>query len=85
MSVINKDEWINRWIKKAETDLSAAEKLCSFPDMLSDIVCFHCQQAVELNSYAVDVRYPGPNDSCTAYDAGSGTDYGKAAQDERIS
>ena len=112
MSVINKEQWINRWIQKAEADLNAAEKLCTFPDVLAEVVCFHCQQAVEkalkgflisrnkeigkihdlvllieecsecdpsfkvylrecseLNSYAVDVRYPGPNDSSTEDDA----------------
>ncbi len=112
MNAINNEQWINRWIQKAEIDLNAAEKLCSFPDILTDIVCFHCQQSVEkalkgflisrskeigkihdlvllieecsecdpsfqaylnecseLNSYAVDVRYPGPNDSCTEDEA----------------
>ena len=47
MSIINHEQWVASWIRKAETDLKAAERLCSFPDILTDVVCFHCQQSVE--------------------------------------
>jgi HEPN domain-containing protein len=47
MSIIDHDQWVESWIRKAETDLTAAERLCSFPDILADVVCFHCQQSVE--------------------------------------
>ena len=38
---------VNKWIKKAENDLLAAERELSFDDPVTDAVCFHCQQAVE--------------------------------------
>lgn len=47
MSIIDHDKWVESWIRKAEIDLKAAERLCSFPDILADVVCFHCQQSVE--------------------------------------
>jgi HEPN domain-containing protein len=47
MNTVNHDQWIKSWIRKAETDLKAAERLYSFPDILADVVCFHCQQSVE--------------------------------------
>jgi len=43
-----KKELINSWIKKAEKDLLAAQHELSFPDAVTESVCFHCQQ----------VRYP---------------------------
>lgn len=38
---------VNKWVKKAENDLLAAERELSFDDPVTDAVCFHCQQAVE--------------------------------------
>jgi HEPN domain-containing protein len=37
----------HRWIRKAEEDLAAAERLLSLDDSLAAVACFHCQQAVE--------------------------------------
>ena len=42
-----KRELINSWIKKAERDLLTAQHELSFPDAVTESVCFHCQQAVE--------------------------------------
>ncbi|MBI4723338.1 MAG: HEPN domain-containing protein [Candidatus Stahlbacteria bacterium] len=43
------DEYIKGWLDKADKDLKAVEHELSFPqeEILRDIVCFHCQQAVE--------------------------------------
>ncbi len=50
-----KRELINSWIDKAEKDLLSAEHELSFPDAVTETVCFHCQQAVEkyLKAYLV--------------------------------
>jgi len=48
---MNRDDTIkdlvNKWIKKAESDLLTAERELSFEDPITQAVCFHCQQAVE--------------------------------------
>jgi HEPN domain-containing protein len=36
-----------QWVRKAENDLAAARQLLATKPMLSDEVCFHCQQAIE--------------------------------------
>ena len=43
------DEYIRRWITKAVRDLRVAEHELSLPtdEIITDAVCFHCQQAVE--------------------------------------
>ncbi len=43
------DEYVKRWITKAERDLKVAEHELSLPkdSVITDAVCFHCQQAVE--------------------------------------
>lgn len=50
-----KRELINNWINKAEKDLLTAEHELSFPDAVTESVCFHCQQAAEkyLKAYLV--------------------------------
>jgi HEPN domain-containing protein len=50
-----KRELINSWIEKARKDLLSAEHELSFPDAVTETVCFHCQQAVEkyLKAYLV--------------------------------
>lgn len=39
-------QYINEWIEKANKDIKAANRLKEDEDM-TEIVCFHCQQAVE--------------------------------------
>ena len=48
-------ELINNWIKKAEKDLLTVEHELSFPDAVTESICFHCQQAAEkfLKAYLV--------------------------------
>ena len=50
-----KKELIKNWIKKAKKDLLAAEHELSFPDAVTESICFHCQQAVEkfLKAYLI--------------------------------
>ena len=50
-----KRELIDSWIDKAEKDLLSAKHELSFPDAVTETVCFHCQQAVEkyLKAYLV--------------------------------
>jgi HEPN domain-containing protein len=36
-----------RWIRKAEADARGADELARAEPGLSDLVCFHCQQAAE--------------------------------------
>ena len=40
-------ENIGQWIAKAEEDIIAAKALIDIRPFILDIVCFHCQQAVE--------------------------------------
>ena len=42
-----KRELIDSWVDKAEKDLLSAKHELSFPDAVTETVCFHCQQAVE--------------------------------------
>lgn len=55
-----KKELINNWIKKAEKDLLTAEHELSFPDAVTESICFHCQQAVEkyLKAYLIFLGIP---------------------------
>ncbi len=48
-------ELIKNWIKKAKKDLLSAEPELSFPDAVTESICFHCQQAVEkfLKAYLI--------------------------------
>lgn len=39
-------QWLQRWLRKADGDLRAAEKLAESPEFFSE-VAFHCQQAAE--------------------------------------
>jgi len=51
------DEYIQKWIIKAKNDFKIAGHELAQPDdeMVTDAVCFHCQQAVEklLKAYLV--------------------------------
>ena len=55
-----KEDIVLRWIKKAENDLKIVEYLIEVKDAPADMLCFHCQQAVEkyLKAYLtwIDVR-----------------------------
>lgn len=42
----NQDE-IKKWLIKAENDLKTAKILIESKDVVTESVCFHCQQAVE--------------------------------------
>lgn len=57
-----KKDLINSWIDKAGKDLLSAEHELSFPDAVTEAVCFHCQQAVEkyLKAYLVFLSIPFP-------------------------
>lgn len=35
------------WVQKAESDLEGARQLAGKTPQLNDLICFHCQQAVE--------------------------------------
>ena len=43
------DEYIENWLKKAESDLKIVDHELKLPEdeVVKDLVCFHCQQAVE--------------------------------------
>lgn len=51
------DEYVNNWILKANNDFKSIEHELTFPEseIITDVVCFHCQQAVEkyLKAYLV--------------------------------
>src|SRR5438128_4788293 len=36
-----------QWLRKAENDLAVARHLLKLRPLLSDEICFHCQQAIE--------------------------------------
>lgn len=39
--------YIKKWLEVAEHDLEAAQTILQYKPIILDIVCFHCQQAVE--------------------------------------
>jgi len=43
------DDYVKQWIIKADNDLEIVEHELSLPEekIVKDLVCFHCQQAVE--------------------------------------
>jgi HEPN domain-containing protein len=43
------DEYVKNWLIKADSDLKIVEHELALPieEVVKDIVCFHCQQAVE--------------------------------------
>ncbi len=43
----NLKQKINQWIVKAENDIKIASKDLSTENPITDIICFHSQQAVE--------------------------------------
>ena len=50
-----KRELIDSWIDKAEKDLRSAKHELSFPDVVTETICFHSQQAAEkyLKAYLI--------------------------------
>lgn len=56
----SKTELINNWMNKAEKDLLTAKHELSFADVVTESVCFHCQQAAEkyLKAYLVFLGIP---------------------------
>jgi HEPN domain-containing protein len=58
------DEYIENWLKKADNDLKVVEHELSLPEeeVVKDVACFHCQQAVEkyLKAYLIfhKVEFP---------------------------
>lgn len=42
-----KEEIVRQWIKKAKSDLKVVKNLINSKDPPIDMLCFHCQQAVE--------------------------------------
>ena len=51
----NLQDYIKKWLSKAEDDLNAARRLIEIEPYILDPACFHCQQAVEkyLKAYLV--------------------------------
>jgi len=48
-------ELVKKWVKKADNDIITAENLLKCKTIITDSVCFHCQQAVEkyLKAYLI--------------------------------
>ena len=51
------DEYLQKWLLRADNDLKVAEREMAAPqdELVTEAVCFHCQQAVEkyLKAYLV--------------------------------
>lgn len=45
--MINKENEIKKWLKRAESDLKTAKILIDSKDVITESICFHSQQAVE--------------------------------------
>lgn len=44
---MNNENELEKWLKKAESDLKTAKILFDSKEVITESVCFHCQQAVE--------------------------------------
>ncbi|MFN3821056.1 MAG: HEPN domain-containing protein [bacterium] len=42
-----KKEIVLRWLRKAESDLKVVKHLIAIKEAPTDVLCFHCQQAIE--------------------------------------
>ncbi len=51
----DKEDIIQQWYAKADSDIIMARKAIDFPPIVLDGACFHCQQAVEkyLKAYLI--------------------------------
>jgi len=54
--------YIKNWMRKADHDFIAARKLITLEPLILDVVCFHCQQAVEkyLKAFLIYHRFDVP-------------------------
>ncbi|MDI7267301.1 MAG: HEPN domain-containing protein [Myxococcota bacterium] len=52
-----KRDFVRQWLRKAEADLGAADLLARHDPYLTDVVCFHAQQAAEKYLKAVLVHH----------------------------
>jgi len=41
------ENYIEKWLIKANNDLTVAKREIEYENPVTDVVCFHCQQAVE--------------------------------------
>jgi HEPN domain-containing protein len=41
------EEYMANWIKKARHDIITAQTILEYQPLILDVVCFHCQQAIE--------------------------------------
>jgi HEPN domain-containing protein len=55
-----KEELVRNWIRKAQSDILAAQHEISFPDSVTESICFHCQQGAEklLKGYLLFLNIP---------------------------
>jgi len=67
-----KRDLVLRWLRKAESDLASAEILLGAGSRVTDVICFHCQQAIEkyLKAFLTDreVRFGRVHDLRTLLD-----------------
>jgi len=64
---LEKEEYIKKWLLKANEDIAVIERLLEFePEQYTSAICFHCQQAVEKFLKAVliknDIDFPKTHD-----------------------
>jgi HEPN domain-containing protein len=61
-----KNDIIDSWIKKADRDLEVSQREIKLPEPLTDIICFHAQQAAEkfMKAYHVflDIEFQKTHD-----------------------
>jgi len=43
----NKEDIVSNWIKEADRDLEVSKRELELSEPLTDIICFHAQQAAE--------------------------------------
>ncbi len=60
------EEFVRKWIIKAENDIKVANQLIETDEIITEAVCFHCQQAVEkyLKAFLIyhEVKFPKTHD-----------------------
>ena len=62
----NKEDIVNNWIKKADRDLEVSKRELELSKPLTDIICFHAQQAAEkyMKAYLIwlDIEFQKTHD-----------------------
>ncbi len=62
----NKGDLVSNWIKKADRDLEVSKRELKLADPLTDIICFHAQQAAEkyMKAYLIwlDIEFQKTHD-----------------------